>query len=127
MFMQVFDMEKKNRMNIMIAPSDKNYLEKKYGGVSRGIATMCMKERDPSEALRDIVLPKNKALAQAYIPNYLNSKDNGMEQSLTLTKKIIMKECGVQERTAINYIKQLAHQGFFEIELNKVRISVVKT
>lgn len=40
------------------------------------------------------------------------------------TKKVIMKECGVQERTAMNYIKQLHQQGFFEVALNSVRINV---
>ena len=115
-------MEKKVRTHIMIAPSVKKYLEEKYGGVSQGIAMMYLKETDPSQQLYNIVLPKNKALAQAYITNYLNSKNNGLEQSVTLTKKIIMKECGVQERTAINYMKQLAQQGFFKVEFNRIKI-----
>ncbi len=115
-------MRRRPRICITIEPSVKKYLEEKYGGVSQGIEMMYLKETVPSRLLSGITLPKNKALANAYIPNYLNSKDNGMEQGLTLTKKIIMKECGVQERTAVNYMKQLAQQGFFEVGLNRVKI-----
>ena len=87
-------------------PEDKKFLEKEYGGVSQGVGMLCLKERSGQDTSR-YRSAKKQGVSLSIHPKLSQLENNGLEQNVTLPKKIIMRECGVQERTAVNYIKQL--------------------
>lgn len=111
-------------VTVKLTSDQKQYLIDKYGSVNAGVRELI--EKDRFSIPQGVRLPRGARLSDAYVVvyYYMRSLKTGSAK-LQRIMRLIMKECGVTEKTAHKYIVDLDRLNLIEpVGFGNIRLKI---
>lgn len=110
----------KRMRSLRLSSEDWKFLKEEFGSYTAGIETAVALVRNGLPL--NLKLPGNPNLRSAYLLLYNSTRNTKGVLKLGPAKKIVMKELGIQERTAERWLQELGKLGFIAPSLGEIRV-----